>query len=63
MTIDPVFAAFYRGKDAIPGDPNPYPEGSAEWHAWCHGFESEYGERTPLSDSEVRARFADLNRR
>jgi hypothetical protein len=37
MTTSDPFLAFYEGKDAIPGDVNPYPEGSACWHAWRHG--------------------------
>ncbi len=60
MTTDP-FLAFYEGKDAIPGDVNPYPEGSACWHAWQHGFSSEWDERRPMTDEEVAEAFACLN--
>jgi hypothetical protein len=60
---DRTFRAFYAGKDAIPGDRNPYKPGTAEWDAWENGFASEYGERTPMTDEEVRAAFAKLNRK
>jgi len=37
------------------------PPNTAEWHSWRHGFESEYGERVPMTDAEVRAAFEALN--
>ena len=52
------FLVFYEGKDAGPHDCNPYPHGTAEWHAWRHGHESEWCERVPMSDAEVKAAFA-----
>jgi hypothetical protein len=50
-----TFRAFYMGKDAIPGDLNPYKPGTSEANAWANGFASEYGERTPITDEEVKA--------
>jgi hypothetical protein len=63
MTTSDPFLAFYEGKDAIPGDVNPYPEGSACWHAWRHGHSAECGERRPMTDGEVAAAFAALARK
>ncbi len=60
-TIDPVFAAFYAGKDSAPSDRNLHVEGSPEWHAWRHGHAVEHGERVPMSDADVAAAFAALN--
>jgi hypothetical protein len=55
-----TFRAFYMGKDAIPGDKNPFKPDTPEWRAWDHGFASEYGERVAMSDDEVKAAFAEL---
>ena len=55
--------ALYAGKDSVPGDKNPYEPFTAEWHAWAHGFSSEWDERTPMTDDEVRRAFAALNKR
>ena len=54
MTKD-TFLAFYEGKDAGPHDANPYAADTPHWHAWRHGHESEWGERTPMTDAEVKA--------
>jgi len=61
MTTETTFAAYWRGRDAVPGDANPFKPDTPEWRAWNHGFESEYGERTPMSEDEVTRRFAELN--
>jgi hypothetical protein len=57
---DAITCAFYRGKDSVPGDENPYKPGSPEANAWASGFSSEWDERTPMSDDEVKAAFAKL---
>jgi len=62
-TCDALTRAFYAGKDAIPGDANPYKPGTPDWNAWANGFSSEWDERTPMTDDEVAAAFAELNRK
>jgi hypothetical protein len=57
---DALPRAFYAGKDAIPGDRNPYALGSREHGAWDNGFASEYGERIAMSDAEVADAFEAL---
>src|SRR5262245_33415383 len=57
MIDDRLVRCFYEGKDAVPGDVNPYAEGSAEWSAWTNGFSSEWDERTPMTEDEVKAAF------
>jgi hypothetical protein len=59
---DPIVTAFYAGKDAVPGDRNPYAEGTPEWHGWRNGWSSEHAERRPMSDEEVGERFRALDR-
>jgi len=56
MTPEKAWLAFYAGKDAVPGDRNPYPPGSACWHAWAHGFATEYEERIPIRTPRLRRR-------
>jgi hypothetical protein len=67
MKRDP-FLIFYEGKDAIPSDKNPYAEGTTEHSAWAGGYWSMMADeepelRKPMSDDEVKAAFAKLNRK
>jgi hypothetical protein len=57
------FLAYYEGRDAAPDAENPYPVGSAAWHGWKHGHETEQGAGRPMPVAEVEAAFADLNRK
>src|SRR6266567_4420811 len=59
MTRDPTLA-YWEGRDSGPSDRNPYPANTRHWHAWAHGHESEYCERTAMSAAEVAAAFAAL---
>ena len=68
MKIEPALvAAFYHGKDAIPGDVCPYAPNTPEARAWEHGYwtmmvEDDPSLRTPMTDAEVEEAFAGLNR-
>ncbi|HEX9322916.1 MAG TPA: hypothetical protein VF913_12455 [Xanthobacteraceae bacterium] len=63
MPTDDTIRAFYEGKDAGPHDPCSYPPDTALWRAWLNGHMSEWAERTPMSDAEVEAAFAAMNKR